>query len=59
MLSQTTFLLKLLLLFFIYLFSFSLTINLKLLIQHVEIKIVNKEAATKRNTLLHAQRHVV
>ena len=24
---------------------------------HVEIKIVNKEAATKRSTLLHAQRH--
>ena len=24
---------------------------------HVEIKIVNKEAATKRSTLLHVQRH--
>ena len=43
---------------FIYLFiSFLLTINLKLIIVHVEIKIVNKEAATKRSTLLHAQRH--
>ena len=42
---------------FIYLFiSFLLTINLKLIIVHVEIKIVNKEAATKRSTLLHAQR---
>ena len=36
---------------FIYLFSFFLTINLKLIIVHVEIKIVNKEAATKRSTL--------
>ena len=43
---------------FIYLFiSFLFTINLKLIIVHVEIKIVNKEAATKRSTLLHAQRH--
>ena len=43
--------------YFIYLFiSFLLTINLKLIIVHVEIKIVNKEAATKRSTLLHAQR---
>ena len=41
--------------FFLYLFSFLLTINLKLIIVHVEIKIVNKEAATKRSTLLHAQ----
>ena len=40
---------------FIYLFSFLLTINLKLIKVHVEIKIVNKEAATKRSTLLHAQ----
>ena len=40
-------------LFYIY-FSFLLTINLKLLILHVEIKIMNKEAATKRNTLLQA-----
>ena len=40
--------------FFIFLFtSFLLTINLKLIIVHVEIKIVNKEAATKRSTLLH------
>ena len=38
--------------FFFYLFSFLLTINLKLIIVHVEIKIVNKEAATKRSTLL-------
>ena len=37
---------------FIYLFSFLLTINLKLIIVHVEIKIVNKKAATKRSTLL-------
>ena len=37
--------------------SFLLTINLKFIIVHVEIKIVNKEAATKRSTLLHAQRH--
>ena len=37
---------------FIYLFSFLLTINLKLIKVHVEIKIVNKEAATKRSTLL-------
>ena len=46
---------------FIYLFlfiSFLLTINLKLIIVHVEIKIVNKEAATKRSTLLHAQRQL-
>ena len=43
----------------IYLFiSFLLTINLKLIIVHVEIKIVNKEAATKRSTLLHAQRQL-
>ena len=35
--------------------SFLLTINLKLIIVHVEIKIVNKKAATKRSTLLHAQ----
>ena len=42
-------------LFFIYLFLFLLTINLKLIIVHVEIKIVNKQAATKRSTLLHAQ----
>ena len=42
---------------FIYLFiSFLLTINLKLITVHVEIKIVNKEAAAKRSTLLHAQR---
>ena len=41
-------------LFFFYLFSFLLTINLKLIKVHVEIKIVNKEAATKRSTLLHA-----
>ena len=34
--------------YFIYLFSFLLTINLKLIIVRVEIKIVNKEAATKR-----------
>ena len=40
---------------FFYLFSFLLTINLKLIKVHVEIKIVNKEAATKRSTLLHAQ----
>ena len=44
--------------FFIYLFSFLLTINLKLIIVHVETKIVNKEAATKRSTLLHAQRQL-
>ena len=36
-------------------FFFFFTINLKLIIVHVEIKIVNKEAATKRSTLLHAQ----
>ena len=41
-----------LLILFFYLFSFLLTINLKLIIVHVEIKIVNKEAATKRSTLL-------
>ena len=40
---------------FFYLFSFLLTINLKLIIVHVEIKIVNKEAVTKRSTLSHAQ----
>ena len=46
-------------LFFFFLFiSFLLTINLKLIIVHVEIKIVNKEAATKRSTLLHAQRQL-
>ena len=33
-------------------FLFLLTINLKLLIIQIEIKIVNKEAATKRNALL-------
>ena len=44
--------------FFFYLFiSFLLTINLKLIIVHVEIKIVNKEAVTKQSTLLHAQHH--
>ena len=43
---------------FIYLFSFLLTINLKLIKVHVEIKIVNKDAATKRSTLLHAQRQL-
>ena len=41
--------------FYILFISFLLTINLKLIIVHVEIKIVNKEAATKRSTLLHAQ----
>ena len=41
--------------FFTSLFSFLLTINLKLIIVHVEIKIVNKEAATKRSMLLHAE----
>ena len=41
--------------FFFYLFSFLLTINLKLIKVHVEIKIVNKEAVTKRSMLLHAQ----
>ena len=40
---------------FFCLFSFLLTINLKLITVHVEIKIVNKEAATKRSTLLHAR----
>ena len=45
--------------FFFYLFSFLLTINLKLIIVHVEIKIVNKEAATKRSTLLHTQRQLL
>ena len=44
--------------FFILFISFLLTINLKLIIVHVEIKIVNKEAATKRSTLLHAQRQL-
>ena len=39
---------------YFYLFLFLLTINLKLIKVHVEIKIVNKEAATKRSTLLHA-----
>ena len=43
---------------FIYLFSFLLTINLKLIKVHIEIKIVNKEAATKRSTLLHAHRQL-
>ena len=43
--------------FYLLFISFLLTINLKLIIVHVEIKIVNKEAATKRSTLLHAQRH--
>ena len=43
---------------FFYLFSFLLTINLKLIKVHVEIKIVNKEAATKRSMLLHAQRQL-
>ena len=43
--------------FFYYLFLFLLTINFKLITLHVEIKIVNKEAATKRSTLLHAQQH--
>ena len=43
---------------FILFISFLLTINLKLIIVHVEIKIVNKEAATKRSTLLHAQRQL-
>ena len=38
--------------YFFYLFSFLLTINLKLITVHVEIKIVNKEAATKRSTWL-------
>ena len=37
---------------FYFLFSFLLTINLKLIIVHVETKIVNKEAATKQSTLL-------
>ena len=41
-----------------YLFSCLLTINLKLIKVHVEIKIVNKEAATKRSTLLHPQRQL-
>ena len=36
-----------------YLFLFLLTINLKLIIVQTEIKVMNKEAATKRNTLLH------
>ena len=43
---------------FFFLFSFLLTINLKLIKVHVEIKIMNKEAATKRSTLLHAQRQL-
>ena len=38
---------------FIYLFLFLFAINLKLIIVHVELKIVNKEVATKRSTLLH------
>ena len=42
-----------------YFFLFLLTINLKLIIVHVEIKIINKEAATKRNTLLQAQRQLI
>ena len=41
---------------YFFLFSFLLRINLKLIIVHVEINIVNKEAATKRSTLVHAQR---
>ena len=45
-------------LFIFYLFSFLLTINLKLIKVHIEIKIVNKEAATKRSTLLHTQRQL-
>ena len=44
--------------FLFFLFSFLLTINLKLITVHAEIKIVNKEAATKRSTLLHAQRQL-
>ena len=46
-------------LIFIYLFyfiSFLLTINLKLIIVHVEIKIVNKETATKRTDVVHGCR---
>ena len=39
-----------------YLFSFLLTINLKLIIVHVEIKNVNKEAATKRSDVVHGRR---
>ena len=39
---------------FYFLFSFLLTINLKLIKVHVEIKIVNKEAATKRSTLFNS-----
>ena len=31
-------------------------INSKLVIVQIEIKIVNKESATKQNVLLHAQR---
>ena len=41
-----------------YFILFLLTINLKLIIVHVEIKIVNKEAETKRSALLHAQRQL-
>ena len=41
---------------FFYLFLFLLAINSKLLIVQIEIKIMNKEAANKRNiTLLHTQ----
>ena len=43
---------------FFYFILFLLTINLKLIIVHVEIKIVNKEAETKRSALLHAQRQL-
>ena len=42
-------------LFFFILFHFYSQSTWKLIIVHVEIKIVNKEAATKRSTLLHAQ----
>ena len=47
-------------LFLFYLFIFIFTHNqLEIIIVHVEIKIVNKEAATKRSTmLLHAQRQL-
>ena len=54
--SKHYFFLHVVYLFYLFI-SFLLTINLKLIIVHVEIKIVNKEAATKRSTLLHAQRH--
>ena len=43
----------------IYLFSFLLTINLKLIIVHVEIKIVNKEAVTERNNVITSTTSVV